>query len=87
MQAEIIQDPSSYVELDPDMAQTLLDQKRAVSSCALSPQPLLTIAHSSHKSIVLTAIGFWAMGSKILGLRVSDHTMIAIMSSVVIQTT
>jgi hypothetical protein len=29
-QAEIIQDPSSYVELDPQMAQTLLDQKRAV---------------------------------------------------------
>ncbi|CAL8467153.1 g6689 [Coccomyxa elongata] len=29
LKAEIIQDPSSYVELDPDMAQTLLDQKRA----------------------------------------------------------
>ena len=31
MQAEIIQDPAAFVELDPEMAYTLLDLKRAVS--------------------------------------------------------
>ena len=30
-QAEIIQDPAAFVELDPEMAHTLLDLKRAVS--------------------------------------------------------
>lgn len=30
MQAEIIKDPASYVERDPDMARTLLDQREAV---------------------------------------------------------
>ena len=33
LKADIIQEPSSYVELDPDMAKTLLDQRAAVSSC------------------------------------------------------
>lgn len=38
VQAEIIQDPASYVEQDPDMAQTLLDQREAVGpSCEGSP--------------------------------------------------
>ena len=32
LKADIIQEPSSYVELDPDMAKTLLDQRAAVSS-------------------------------------------------------
>jgi len=36
-QAEIIQDPAAYAELDPDMAMTLLDQKQAVR--ALFPPP------------------------------------------------
>ncbi len=31
VQAEIIQDPAAFVELDPEMAYTLLDLKRAVS--------------------------------------------------------
>jgi hypothetical protein len=31
VQAEIIQNPASFVELDPEMAYTLLDLKRAVS--------------------------------------------------------
>ena len=31
MQAEIIKDPSKYVELDPDMAQSLMDMRQAVS--------------------------------------------------------
>lgn len=30
MQEEIIQEPSKYVELDPDMAQTLIDMRQAV---------------------------------------------------------
>ena len=30
MQAEIIKDPSKYVELDPDMAQSLMDMRQAV---------------------------------------------------------
>jgi len=29
LQAEIIQDPSLYVELDPDMAQSLIDMRQA----------------------------------------------------------
>lgn len=28
---DIIKDPASYVELDPDMARTLMDQRQAVS--------------------------------------------------------
>lgn len=35
LQEEIIQDPSKYVELDPDMAQTLLDIRQSVSSIGL----------------------------------------------------
>ena len=37
LKADIIQDPASYVELDPDMCKTLLDQRAAVSmlSCRL----------------------------------------------------
>ena len=35
VQAEIIQDPAAYVELDPDMARTLLDQKQAVRPCPM----------------------------------------------------
>lgn len=31
LKADIIQDPASYVELDPDMCKTLLDQRAAVS--------------------------------------------------------
>jgi hypothetical protein len=31
-QAEIIQDPAKYVEKDPAMARTLLDQREAVSA-------------------------------------------------------
>ena len=31
LKSDIIQDPASYVELDPDMAKTLLDQRQAVS--------------------------------------------------------
>ncbi len=34
-QAEIIQDPAAYAELDPDMARTLLDQKQAVRALLL----------------------------------------------------
>ena len=30
LKGDIIQDPASYVELDPDMAKTLLDQRAAV---------------------------------------------------------
>ena len=40
LKADIIQDPASYVELDPDMCKTLLDQRAAVSTlncgCATS---------------------------------------------------
>ena len=36
LKADIIQDPASYVELDPDMAKTLLDQRAAVSSHGVS---------------------------------------------------
>ena len=32
LKAEIIQEPEKYVELDPDMAATLLDQREAVST-------------------------------------------------------
>lgn len=65
MQAEIIQDPSSYVELDPDMAQTLLDQKRAVSSCALPPHfLLLTNAHSYHKIVLHRVVGLLVGGMR-----------------------
>jgi hypothetical protein len=32
LQAEIIQDPAKYVEKDPAMARTLLDQREAVSA-------------------------------------------------------
>lgn len=32
LKGDIIQDPASYVELDPDMAKTLLDQRAAVRS-------------------------------------------------------
>ena len=35
-QAEIIQDPAAFVELDPEMAHTLLDLKRAVSRAPLA---------------------------------------------------
>ena len=31
LKGDIIQDPASYVELDPDMAKTLMDQRAAVS--------------------------------------------------------
>lgn len=43
-QAEIIQDPAAFVELDPEMAYTLLDLKRAVSRPppCLSPRQLAT---------------------------------------------
>jgi len=30
LKGDIIQDPASYVELDPDMAKTLMDQRQAV---------------------------------------------------------
>ena len=43
-QAEIIQDPAAYAELDPDMAQTLLDQKQAVRALPLSTPPWLHLA-------------------------------------------
>ena len=33
LKGDIIQDPASYVELDPDMAKTLLHQRQAVRSC------------------------------------------------------
>ena len=39
LQAEIIQDPAAYAELDPDMARTLLDQKQAVCALLLFPWP------------------------------------------------
>ena len=44
IQAEIIQDPAAFVELDPEMAYTLLDLKRAVSSAppCLSPEHLVS---------------------------------------------
>ena len=38
VQAEIIQDPASFVELDPEMAYTLLDLKRAVRR--IFPNPM-----------------------------------------------
>lgn len=48
LQAEIIQDPASFVELDPEMAYTLLDLKRAVSRATLHsgfPDPLYPFRH------------------------------------------
>lgn len=47
MQAEIIKDPASYVERDPDMARTLLDQREAVhffnDDCHYHTSPQLSI--------------------------------------------
>ena len=37
LQAEIIQHPESFVELDPEMAYTLLDLKRAVQQRSPAP--------------------------------------------------
>lgn len=44
-QAEIIQDPAAYAELDPDTAQTLLDQKQAVRALPPSTLPSLHLAY------------------------------------------
>lgn len=41
LKGEIIQDPARYVELDPDMAKALLDQRAAVSHSAISANILL----------------------------------------------
>ena len=32
LKSDIMKEPESYVELDPDMAKTLMDQRQAVSS-------------------------------------------------------
>ena len=46
LKADIIQDPASYVELDPDMAKTLLDQRAAVSSGGVSEIVWLCSRHN-----------------------------------------
>ena len=53
LQAEIIQDPASYVEQDPDMAQTLLDQREAVSEIYLPKQPLFACLSTFSKQFHL----------------------------------
>lgn len=42
LKGEIIQDPASYVELDPDMAKALLDQRAAVNRYSKHPAVQLT---------------------------------------------
>ena len=36
LKGDIIKDPASYVELDPDMAKTLMDQRQAVCTICCS---------------------------------------------------
>ncbi len=57
LQAEIIKDPASYVELDPDMARTLLDQKQAVRAPPNPLKPSLPSPPPAHELLCLTQKG------------------------------
>ena len=54
LKGDIIQDPASYVELDPDMAKTLLDQRQAVR-----PSTLCALLHT-YCCVVVLSLGLAA---------------------------
>ena len=62
LKGEIIQDPASYVELDPEMAKALLDQRAAVRSCSKHPAMQLTDKCQSCNMLRPAAMMFWQIG-------------------------